>query len=125
MANFKLQGCWKSEKCENIVIYLSFGKHERDTATPAVTACALCEHVLSLLTHIKKHKNDMTAFMKLQRFLTKRRRYLLYLKHYDFNSYSYVIKYYGLKDYDESMSTTFKRMRRRIKVRGKVQTISL
>ena len=97
--------------------------HERDTATPPVTACALCEHVLNLLTHIKKNKNDMTAFMKLQRYLTKRRRYLLYLKSIDFNAYSYVLKYYGLKDYDDSMMKSFKRMLRKPAKIGKTKMI--
>jgi ribosomal protein S15 len=80
-----------------------FGRHERDTANPAITACALCEQVLNLLTHIHRHKSDMSAFIRLQKFLTRRRKYLLYLKRTDFNSYSYVIKYYGLKDFDDSM----------------------
>lgn len=54
----------------------------------------------------------MTAFMKLQKFLTKRRKYLLYLKRKDFNSYSYVIKYYGIKDFDDSMHKENLRMKR-------------
>jgi len=59
---------------------------------------------------MKKSKKDMTAVMKLQKFLTKRRRYMLYLKRTDFNAYSYIIKYYGMKDYDDSMHKTFKKM---------------
>lgn len=46
----------------------------------------------------------------LQKFLTKRRRYMLYLKRKDFNAYSYIIKYYGMKDYDDSMHKSFKKM---------------
>jgi small subunit ribosomal protein S15 len=87
-----------------------FARHERDTATPPITACALCENVLALLSHIKQNKNDMTAYIKLQKYLTKRRKYLLYLKRKDFNSYSYVIKYYGLKDFEDHMHKTFKHM---------------
>jgi ribosomal protein S15 len=86
-----------------------FARHERDTATPPITACALCENVLSLLTHIKKNKKDVTAYIKLQSYLTKRRKYLLYLKRTDFNSYSYVIKYYGIKDFDDHQHKKFKR----------------
>ena len=97
-------------KARMLEIRKIFGRHERDTATPPITACALCEQVLALLSHIKKNKNDMTAFMKLQKYLTKRRKYLLYLKRTDFNSYSYVIKYYGLKDFEEAQHKTFKRM---------------
>jgi hypothetical protein len=51
----------------------------------------------------------MTAFIKLQRYLAKRRKYLLYLKRTDFNSYSYIIKYYGLKDFDSAQHKIFKR----------------
>jgi ribosomal protein S15 len=87
-----------------------FARHERDTATPPITACALCEKVLAVLSHIKKNKNDMTAYLKLQKYLTKRRKYLLYLKRTDFNSYSYVIKYYGLKDFEDHQHKTFKRI---------------
>ena len=98
------------KKARMLEIRQIFGRHERDTATPPVTACALCENVLALLSHIKKNKGDMTAYIKLQKYLTKRRKYLLYLKRTDFNSYSYVIKYYGLKDYDDHQHKTFKRM---------------
>jgi hypothetical protein len=55
----------------------------------------------------------MTAFMKLQKYLTKRRKYMIYLKRKDFNSYSYVIKYYGLKDFDDAMHKTFKNFKYR------------
>lgn len=52
----------------------------------------------------------MTAVGNLQKFLTKRRRYMLFLKRVDFNAYSYIIKYYGMKDFDDSMHKTFKRI---------------
>lgn len=96
------------KKARMMEIRKIFARHERDTATPPITACALCEQVLALLSHIKKNKNDMTAYMKLQTYLTKRRKYLLYLKRVDFNSYSYIIKYYGLKDFEDPMHKNFK-----------------
>ena len=52
----------------------------------------------------------MTAVIKLQKFLAKRRRYMLYLKRTEFNAYSYIIKYYGMKDFDDSMHKSFKKM---------------
>lgn len=91
------------KKARMLEIRKIFGTHEKDTATPPITACALCENILSVLAHIKKNPKDMTAFIKLQGFLTKRRKYLLYLKRNDFNSYSYVIKYYGIKDFEDPM----------------------
>ncbi len=96
-------------KARMLQIRKIFGHHERDSATPAITACALCEKTLALLSHIKKNKKDMTAYIKLQKYLTKRRKYLLYLKRKDFNSYSYVIKYYGLSDYEDHMHKDFKK----------------
>jgi ribosomal protein S15 len=96
------------KKARMLEIRKIFGTHERDTATPPITACALCENVLALLSHIKKNKSDMSAFIKLQKYLTKRRKYLLYLKRTDFNSYSYVIKYYGIKDYPDAQHKNFK-----------------
>ena len=35
---------------------------------------------------------------------------MLYLKRTDFNAYSYMIKYYGMKDFDDSMHKSFKKM---------------
>ncbi len=96
------------KKARILEIRKIFGRHERDTATPPITASALCEKVLALLSHIKKNKKDMTAYIKLSSYLVKRRRYLLYLKRTDFNSYSYVIKYYGIKDFDDPMHKKFK-----------------
>jgi hypothetical protein len=34
---------------------------------------------------------------------------MLYLKQKDFNSYSYIVKYYGLKDFDDPQHKKFKR----------------
>lgn len=96
------------KKARMLEIRKIFSRHERDTATPPITACALCEKVLALLTHIKKNKKDVTAYIKLQTYLTKRRKYLLYLKRTDFNSYSYVIKYYGIKDFEDHQHKNFK-----------------
>jgi len=85
-----------------------FGRHERDTASPAITACAMCEQVLALLEHLRKNKQDISAYIKLQQFLTKRRKYLMYLKRKDTNSYYYVIKYYGVKDFEYANHKEFK-----------------
>jgi len=89
-----------------------FGTHERDTATPAITACAKSERILALLEHLKKNKQDMSAYIKLQSLVTKRRRYLMYLKRKDYNSYFYVIKYYGIKDIDFASHKEFKNFTR-------------
>ena len=89
-----------------------FGKHERDTANPGITASVLCENVIHLLNHIKLHKNDMSAFIKLKHFLTKRRKYLRYLKRKDFQAYAFIVKYYGIKDIDDANAKSFKRMLR-------------
>jgi small subunit ribosomal protein S15 len=85
-----------------------FGRHERDTASPAITACAKSEQILALLDHLRKNKQDMSAYIKLQELITKRRKYLMYLKRTDFNSYFYVIKYYGIKDVDNASHKEFK-----------------
>ncbi len=77
-----------------------FGRHERDNASPAVTACAKSERILSVLEHLRRNKQDMCAYIKLQSLLAKRRKYLTYLKKKDYNAYYYVIKYYGIKDLD-------------------------
>ena len=99
-------------KARILEIRRRFAKHERDTANPAITASVLCENIIHLLNHIKLHKNDMTAFIKLRHFLTKRRKYLRYLKHKDFQAYAFIVKYYGITDVDDANAKNFKRMLR-------------
>jgi small subunit ribosomal protein S15 len=100
-------------KARILEIRRRFGRHERDTANPAITASVLCEDVIHLLNHIKLHKRDMCAFIKLRRYLAKRRNFLKYLKTKDFQAYGFLIKYYGLKDIDDANARGFKRMLRR------------
>ena len=76
-----------------------FGKHERDTATPAVTACAMNENVVHIVAHLRKHPTDISAIINLKRVSAKRRKYMMYLKNIDYNTYAYILKYYGLKDF--------------------------
>jgi small subunit ribosomal protein S15 len=99
-------------KARVLEIRARFGKHERDTANPGITASVLCENVIHLLNHIKKHKKDMSAFIKLKHFLTKRRKYLRYLKHKDFQAYCFIVKYYGINDIEDANAKSFKRMLR-------------
>ena len=99
-------------KARILEIRRRFSKHERDTASPAITASVLCENVIHNLNHLKLHKNDMSAFIKLKHYLTKRRKYLRYLKHKDPNAYCFIVKYYGIKDIDDAMAKSFKRMLR-------------
>ena len=99
-------------KARILEIRRRFAKHERDTANPAITASVLCENVIHLLNHLKLHKNDMSALIKLKHFLTKRRKFMRYLKHKDPNAYCFIVKYYGIKDIDDSMAKSFKRMLR-------------
>jgi len=89
-----------------------FGRHDRDTASPAITACAKSERILALLEHLRENKQDMSAYIKLQELLTKRRKYLMYLKRRDYNSYFYVIKYYGIKDVDNANHKEYKNFKR-------------
>ena len=99
-------------KARILEIRRRFGKHERDTADPAITASVLCENVIHLLNHIKLHKNDMSAFIKLKTYLTKRRKYIRYLKHKDFQAYAFIVKYYGIRDIQDANAKSFKRMLR-------------
>lgn len=99
-------------KARILEIRSRFAKHERDTANPAITASVLCENVIHLLNHIKQHKKDMSAFIKLKEFLTKRRKYLRYLKRKDFQGYAFIVKYYGIKDIEDANAKSFKRMLR-------------
>lgn len=79
-----------------------FSKHERDTGSPAIQACALNEQVLHMVAHLKSHPNDTTSKLRLCKISTKRRRYMMYLKRQDYNTYAYILKYYGLKEFPDS-----------------------
>ena len=79
-----------------------FARHERDTASPPIMACALNEKVLHMVSHLKTHPNDTTTKLMLSKISTKRRKYMMYLKRIDYNTYAYILKYYGLKDFPDT-----------------------
>jgi len=60
-------------KARLLEIRARFGYHERDTASPGITASVLCEDVVHLLNHLKIHKKDTTAFLKLREAVHKRK----------------------------------------------------
>jgi small subunit ribosomal protein S15 len=79
-------------------VYYSFSRHERDTASPPVTACAYNEKVAHMVAHIRSHPKDAKSRHKLREIVSKRRHYMMYLKGKDYNTYAYILRYYGLKD---------------------------
>jgi len=75
-----------------------FGKHEKDSGSPAVQACIINEHFLMMVSHVKYHPKDHLSFYHLQRIINKRKKIMYYLRDKDYNTYAYILKYYESKD---------------------------
>ena len=54
-----------------------------------------------MVAHLKSNPTDKTSFIRLNHVATKRRRYMMYLRKHDYNTYAYILRYYGLKDFPE------------------------
>ena len=72
----------------------------------------MTERIIGLGLHIKKYRNDTSAFLKLRQLLDDRRKMLKYLHRTDFYNYQIVVKKYNIKDTPSDHH--FTRMRRKI-----------
>ena len=54
-----------------------------------------------MVAHLRSNPTDKTSFIRLNKVATKRRKYMMYLKKLDYNTYAYILRYYGLKDFPE------------------------
>jgi len=71
--------------------------HEVDTGSPEVQIALLTEEIKRLLLHLKKHPKDFHSKRGLLKMVSKRRKFLNYLKEEDTRRYNSIVKKIGLK----------------------------
>jgi len=71
--------------------------HDFDTGSPEVQIALLTEEIKKLILHLKKHSKDFHSKRGLLKMVSKRRRFLSYLKEEDEKRYNSLIKKIGLK----------------------------
>ena len=68
-----------------------FRIHETDTGSPQVQVVLLTERINHLASHFQIHKKDFTSRQGLLKMVSRRRRLLEYLKHYDEQAYRHLL----------------------------------
>jgi len=76
---------------------LVFQRHDKDTGSPEVQAGLLSAEIEQLQAHLGAHKKDYDAKRSLLKKVTKRRKFLKYLKDKSLDTYSTVSKKLDLK----------------------------
>jgi len=71
--------------------------HNEDTGSPDVQIAILSEEIDKLQTHLKKHDKDAHSKRGLLKMVSKRRKFLNYLRDADASRYAAVLKKIGLK----------------------------
>jgi small subunit ribosomal protein S15 len=71
--------------------------HEEDTGSPRVQVALLSEEIDRLQKHLKRHAKDIHSKRGLLKMVSKRRKFLNYLRDTDVNQYAQTIKQLGLK----------------------------
>jgi len=82
---------------EKIKIIKKYKLDEVDTGSPEVQIALLTEEIKRLLLHLKKHPKDFHSKRGLLKMVSKRRKFLNYLKEEDTKRYNSIIKKIGLK----------------------------
>lgn len=71
--------------------------HEEDTGSPRVQVALLSEEIGRLQKHLKRHAKDIHSKRGLLKMVSKRRKFLNYLRDTDVTQYARTIKQLGLK----------------------------
>ncbi len=71
--------------------------HQEDTGSPNVQIALLSEEIDRLQKHLKKHAKDIHSKRGLLKMVSKRRKFLNYLRDTDVNQYAQIAKQLGLK----------------------------
>lgn len=84
-------------KVEKQKIIKKFAHGKDDTGSPEVQVALLTSQVKKLTDHLKEHKKDKHSRRGLLSMVSKRRRFLNYLKEKDEKRYKELVKKIGLK----------------------------
>lgn len=71
--------------------------HEEDTGSPNVQIALLSKEIDQLQKHLKKHAKDVHSKRGLLKMVSKRRKFLNYLRDTDVHQYAKMLKQLGLK----------------------------
>lgn len=82
---------------EKLKVIESYKLHERDTGSSEVQIAILSEEIERLVGHLKKHSKDNHSRRGLLKMVSKRKRFLDFLKNEDEKRYNTLIKKLGLK----------------------------
>lgn len=82
---------------EKEVIIQKYRTHEGDTGSAEVQIALLSEEIERLLSHLKTHKKDLHSKRGLLKMVSRRRKFLTYLKEENEKSYAKITKELGLK----------------------------
>jgi len=82
---------------EKTKIIKKYKLDEVDTGSPEVQIALLTEEIKRLLLHLKKHPKDFHSKRGLLKMVSKRRKFLNYLKEEDTKRYNSIVKKIGLK----------------------------
>ena len=74
-----------------------FKLHEKDTGSPEAQIALLSEEINRLASHLKRHAKDFASKRGLLKMVSKRRKFLNYLRDTNVNQYAQVSKQLGLK----------------------------
>jgi small subunit ribosomal protein S15 len=78
-------------------VIAQFARGDADTGSPEVQCALFTHHIKNLTEHLKTNKKDYQAIRGLLAFVTKRKRFLIYLKRTDINRYEKLIQELKLK----------------------------
>lgn len=78
-------------------IIKQYKTHEKDTGSSEVQVALLSERINELTAHLKKHPKDNHSRRGLLMMVSKRKRFLDYLKKENEKRYKKIIKELGLK----------------------------
>jgi small subunit ribosomal protein S15 len=71
--------------------------HGEDTGSPQVQIALLSEEIDRLQAHLKRHGKDVSSKRGLLKMVSKRRKFLNYLRDLNVSQYAQIIKKIGLK----------------------------
>ncbi len=72
-------------------------QHEKDTGSTEIQIAVLSEQIKELTAHLKKHPKDNHSRRGLLGMVSKRKKFLDYLKKEDEKRYNKIVKTLGLK----------------------------
>ncbi|MCD6356762.1 MAG: 30S ribosomal protein S15 [Anaerolineaceae bacterium] len=77
-------------KEEKRKIIKEFGLHETDTGSTEIQIAMLTKRITELTEHLKIHKHDESSRRGLLKLVGQRRRFLVYLRKKNYNSYQSI-----------------------------------